>query len=111
VRRVGGFVSERQQAVMLHLARISISQVMLISFLMILGSFFFRRFNPMLMQWALYAGIILFISSFAILVFSRRSRRSGVEGRWRGRPVQYGYRRPGVGARLRRWLGGNRARR
>jgi hypothetical protein len=102
LRRVGGAISDRQRSVMRELSRISISQVMLTSFLMILGSFFFRRFSPLLMSWALYAGVVLFISSFAIMMFGRRSTRS-VEGRWRGREVAYEYTRPSLTQRVKRW--------
>lgn len=104
LRRIGSAISDRQQAVMRELSRVSISQVMLASFLLILGSFFFRRFSPVVMQWALYAGIVLFVSSFAILVFSRGSGGSSVQTRWRGREVTYQPGRSGIAQRLRRWV-------
>jgi hypothetical protein len=110
VRRLGTAISEKQQAVMRELSRISMSQVMLISFLMILGSFFFRRFSPLLMEWALYAGIVLFISSFGIMVFSRGGRRS-VQSRWRGREVAYQSTRASMTLRVRRWWASRRTRR
>jgi hypothetical protein len=104
LRRLGSAIADRQRSVMRELSRVSISQVMLASFLLILGSFFFRRFSPLFMQWALYAGIVLFISSFAILVFSRGAGRSSVQTRWRGREIAYPPAGPSVGQRLRRWL-------
>ncbi len=107
VRRFGAAVSERQRVVMRELSRISISQVMLVSFLMILGSFFFRDFSPLIMEWVLYAGVLLFISSFAIMMFTRGSARS-VEGRWRGRQVTYRYSRPTIVTRLQRWWASHR---
>jgi hypothetical protein len=110
VRRLGTAISDRQRAVMRELSRISISQVMLTSFLMILGSFFFRRFSPLLTSWVLYAGVVLFISSFAIMVFGRRSTRS-VEGRWRGREVTYHYSRVSLGQRVKRWWAARSTRR
>lgn len=110
VRRLGAAVSERQRAVMRELSRISISQVMLVSFLMILGSFFFRGFSPLLMQWVFYAGVVLFIASFAIMLFGRGTTRS-VEGRWRGREVSYRYARPSLSARLKRWWAARSTRR
>lgn len=112
VQRFGAKVQGLQHGLMRELSRISMSQVVLISFLMILGSFFFRRFNPVLMQWALYAGIALFVTSFAILMFSRGTGGAGgtVQQRWRGRTVEYrsGGARPVQ--RLRRWWA-SRARR
>ena len=80
-------IADRQRAVMRELSRVSISQVMLASFLVILASFFFRRFNPLVRQWALSAGSVLFISSCAILMFSRGSSGSSVQTRWRGREI------------------------
>lgn len=111
LHRAGSAISERQRAVMRLMSRISVSQVMLISFLMILGAFILLRRNPMLMNWVMWAGIILFVSAFAILVFSRGrgASGSGNETRWRGRTVDYDQ-GPSLSQRLRLWLSG-RARR
>src|SRR5690606_1644331 len=106
LRRFGAAVSERQRSVMRVMSRISISQVMLLAFLMILGSFILLRRNPMLMNWVMWAGIILFISSFAIMMFGRRGGGGGsVETRWRGQTVRYES-GPTLGQRLRRWWSG-----
>lgn len=101
IRRLGTAISLKQQAFMRQLTRLSVSQLMLASFLLILGSFFFRRFNPLLMQWVLYAGIVLFVSTFAIMIFSRGGVSSGQPQYWRGREL----RNQGepLQARLRRW--------
>ena len=107
LRRAGGAIASRQRAFARQIGRVSISQLILISFLIILGSFFFRRFNPLLMQWALYAGIVLFVSSFAILLFSRP--RSSSPRYWRGRELTY--RAEPITMRLRRWLASKRRRR
>ena len=101
LREIGTAISARQRAVARELARISLSQVMLVSFLMILGSFFFRRMSPLAMEWLMYAGIVLFVSSFAILMFSRRGG-STVEQNWRGRAIRY-QTGPTLSQRLRRW--------
>lgn len=107
--RVGAAVSRQQQAIARQLGRVSISQVMLLAFLMILGSFFFRRMSPLLMEWVMYAGIVLFVSSFAIMMFSGGPRGSGGgrQTKWRGRTVHYGphggHARPTLSQRLRRW--------
>jgi len=100
IRRFGNSIAEKQRAFARWLAGISISQVMLVSFLMILGSFFFRRFNPLMMQWVLYAGLVLFVSAFAIMVFSR-GRTSNQAQYWRGRQIES--RTEPVSSRLRRW--------
>ena len=108
LRRVGGAIAQRQQALLRYVSRVSLGQVMLVSFLMILGSFFFNRLNPLLMQWVLYAGIILLISSFAIYMFSKPA--AGQQPTfWRGRKIQY--RSEPLSARLRRWFGAMRNRR
>lgn len=107
LRRAGNAFASRQRALARQIGRISISQLILISFLIILGSFFFRRFNPLLMQWALYAGIVLFVSSFAILLLSRP--RSSSPSYWRGRKLDH--RSEPITTRLRRWLASKRHRR
>jgi hypothetical protein len=112
LRRLGGAISERHRAITARVAQISMSQVMLLAFLLILGSFFFRRMNPMLMNWVLYLGIILFVTAFAIMVFGRRGSggRSSSDARWRGREVEYqsrraqGQRGPTLAQRLRLWF-------
>lgn len=97
-------VSDGQRALLRQLSRFSISQVMLVSFIIILGSLFFRRAAPSLMVWALYAGIILFVSSFAIMMFTRRGSASGAT-RWRGRTVSYQPTRPSgsLSQRIQSW--------
>jgi hypothetical protein len=115
-KQLGSSIGERQRAIASQLGRISISQVLLISFLLILGSLFFRRFNPAVAGWVLVAGVILFITSFAILVFTRGSSTSsgpsGSPQRWRGREIEAGhYARQSPIDRLRRWWDMTRARR
>ena len=78
--------------------------MILASFLIVLGAFFFRRFNPAVMQWVMLAGIVLFVSSFAILVFTRGRSASG--GYWRGREI--GGRSASLAERLRRWFASRR---
>lgn len=111
LQRAGYAVADRVRAVARELSRISMSQVMLLAFLMILFSFVFRRANPLMMNWVLYAGIILFVSAFAILVFTRRGGGGGtVEQNWRGRTIRY-QTGPTLSQRIRRWFGSRRARR
>ena len=106
LRRLANYLSDAQRAVAKQIARVSIGQVMLASFLMILGSFFFRRFSPMLMQWVLVAGVVLFISSFAIMVFARGGGPSGPSQYWRGRVLNRGP--SSLVTRLRRWFSARR---
>lgn len=119
-RPVGDAVARRRRAVARQISRVSVSQVMLFAFLLILGSFFFREVG-VVAAWALYAGVILFVVSFAIMMFGNRGRlSSSQETVWRGRNVSYGttYRpatrgrvagrpaAPTLLVRLRRWWAG-----
>lgn len=108
--RVTSAVSAWQQGLARQLSRISVSQLMLASFLMILFAFFFRgRFLPgPLASWILIAGVILFVSAFAVMMFGK-SRSRTVEQRWRGRTIEYRT-GPTLSSRLRRWWA-SRARR
>jgi hypothetical protein len=113
-RRLGASIGERQRAFASQLGRISISQVLLISFLMILGSLFLRRALGPAATWILVAGVILFVTSFAIMVFSRGGRSGGggsSSQRWRGREIQAGYPQPSPLNRIRRWWDAKRTRR
>lgn len=101
-RRIGSSIAERQRAFASQLGRISMSQVMLASFLLILGALFFRRFG-IVSEWLLWGGVILFVVSFAILVFSRRTPSAATEERWRGRPIQHTQRYPTLAERIRMW--------
>ena len=98
-------IADWQQGVVRQLGRVSLSQLMLLSFLVILASFFFRgRMIPApLATWLLVAGVILFISTFSVTVFgSRGSTTSTREQRWRGRSVQQP-RGPSLQTRIRHW--------
>jgi len=101
LQRVGAAVSERVRGIARQLSRFSISQVMLLSFILIIASLFFRRAAPGMMTWVLYAGIILFITSFAISMLGRGGSSS--TPRWRGRNIQYQSSSPSLSQRLRYW--------
>jgi len=111
LRTLFSAIADRQRAVAGGLGRFSVSKMMLVSFLLILGSFFFRRFTPIVMNWVFVAGIVLFVSSFAILMFARGRGGGSVEQRWRSREIRYSTRRSRLAERLRRWWSGRRARR
>lgn len=105
LNRVTGRIVEVQRRVARNLGRISVSQLMLVSFLMILFAFFFRGRGvpPTVSSWLLLAGVVLFVSTFAVSIFGPRGARGGrVEQRWRGRTIEY---RTGTSLsdRVRRW--------
>lgn len=109
-RRIGDSISGALHGLMRELSRVSMSQVMLIAFLFILGSLFFRRFIPFAWPWMMYAGLVLFLTSFALMIVGSRGGGSATrqpERYWRGRPVSY--KADGLSGRMRRWW--NRQRR
>ena len=101
LRRLGTAISDRQRAIARELSRVSMSQMILLSFLMILGSFFLRRVSPLLMDWLMYGGVILFVVSFAAVMFGHRGG-SAYEQKWRGQPVRYQM-GPTLSERVARW--------
>ena len=107
--RFGTAIANQQRAVLARLSRIDMSQVMLLSFVLILGSLFLGRLlSPLVTQWVLYTGIALFMASFAMLVFGRKTSGgpgpTGSGPYWRGRQIDY--RAPSMADRARRWWGG-----
>ena len=105
--RITSAIAGWQQRVAREMGRMSVSQVMLLAFLMILFAFFFRgRGLPgPLATWILLGGVILFVSAFAVRVFARPGGGGGVEQRWRGRTIRYET-GPTLSQRLRRWWAG-----
>jgi hypothetical protein len=99
-------ISARQRELMQQFGHASLSQLILLSFLVILGSFFFRGLVPIAWPWLMYAGVILFLVSFTLMVFGggRGSISSAPRQYWRGREVDY--RPPTLVTRLRRWFSG-----
>jgi hypothetical protein len=79
------------------------SQLMLLSFVLILGSFFFRRFSPLIMEWVLYGGVALFVAAFAMMLWGRRGGGGREPQYWRGKQIEY--RQPSMGDLARRWFG------
>jgi hypothetical protein len=111
VHRLGDAVSTRVHAITRELSHVSLSQVMLLAFILILGSLFFRRVIPIAWPWMMYAGLVLFLTSFVLMVFGGgRGGGQSVSGQqhyWRGRPVSYSS--DSLSRRMRRWW--NRQRR
>ncbi|MBR73529.1 MAG: hypothetical protein CL872_01105 [Dehalococcoidaceae bacterium] len=67
--------------------KVSLNQLFLISVVLIILSLFFRRVNPILMQWLFILASILFIVSFAGLTLLKRENKK--EKYWRGRIIKY----------------------
>ena len=98
-------VSERQRTFMRRMSGVSLSQLMLLSFLIILGSMFFREIVRISWPWMMYAGVVLFLTTFTLMMFGG-SRGPSVPRQpqyWRGRPVSY--RQATLSQRMRRWWG------
>ena len=106
LRRIGDGVSAWQRTVVQELSKISLSQLVLLSFLLILGAFLIRGFGP-LGAWLMIAGVVLLVASLALMVFGGGSRRTRTQ-QWRGRTISYS--RDGLAQRIRRWFS-NRSRR
>jgi hypothetical protein len=104
--RITSRLSEVQRGIARRMGTISIGQMMLASFLLILFAFFFRGrgLPPTVASWLLLAGVILFVSAFAVSIFGPRSRGGSgtVEQRWRGRTIQY-QTGSSFSSRIRRW--------
>lgn len=100
--------SARQREWVRSLGRVSLSQLMLLSFLMILGSFFFRGIVPIAWPWVMYAGVILFIVSFGLVTLGggRNPMSQTPRQYWRGCEMEF--RPPTLSQRLRRWWGAKR---
>jgi hypothetical protein len=99
-------VSERQRTFMRRMSGVSLSQLMILSFLIILGSMFFREIVRISWPWMMYAGVLLFLATFALMMFggSRGGRTVPRQQQyWRGRPMSY--RQDALSYRLRRWFG------
>lgn len=110
-KRLGGAgsaFSSSAHNVTRELTRVSLSQMMLLAFVFILASLFLRSV-PFAWPWLLYAGLVLFLTSFVLMVVSGSRGGSGGGGGpqyWRGRPVSYDS--GGLSNRMRRWWGRQR---
>ena len=107
LRRIGDAVSTRQRAVARELSRISLSQLILLSFLLILGSFFLSRAGGPVGQWLLIAGVVLLVTSLGLMLFAG-GRRGGGTRQWRGRTISY--ESESLAHRLRRWFASRKTR-
>jgi len=109
-RKSSNAASSFMRALLAPLARISVQQVMLAALIIIVVGFFAMRMFPA-GRFVLIAGIILFLTSFALSFFNRSSAGSGAqpktEKRWRGQPINLDD-EPSLPNRIRDWLKGRR---
>ena len=106
LRRAGNGVSAWQRTVARELSRVSLSQLVLLSLLLILGAFFIRGIGP-IGTWIMIAGIALLVTSLALMVAGGGSGRSRTR-QWRGRTISYS--RDSFAQRIRRWFSSRRRR-
>lgn len=107
LRRIGDGVSAWQRTVVQELSRISLSQLVLLSFLLILAAFLIRGIGP-LGTWLMIAGVVLLVASLALMIFGGGGGGRARTQQWRGRTISYS--RDGLAQRIRRWFS-NRSRR
>ena len=108
LRHIGAAVAVRQRAVARELSRISLSQLILLGFLLILGSFFLVRLGGPIAQWLLIAGVVLLVASFGLMLFGGGRGGRGTTRQWRGRTIAYDS--DNLARRLRRWFGSRKSR-
>jgi hypothetical protein len=102
-RRGSDAAGSLARAIIEPLSRISLRHVMLTAIILVFVGFIGLRVNPLVGRWVLIAGVILFLTSFALSFFNRGapSRGPAVERRWRGQPLDL--EEPGLGERIRAW--------
>ena len=88
-------------ALLAPIGNISLRHVMLASLILIVVGFIGMRMAPMIGQWALIGGVILFLTAIALSIFHKPSAPR-IEKRWRGQPLDLN--EPTLGDRLRAWL-------
>ena len=107
-RRSSQMAGALGRALLRPVARISLRQVMLTSLALIVLAFFAMRIHPLFARYVIIAGVILFLTSFA-LSFVTRGAPPTVEKHWRGRPIELN--QPSLAERLRAWLQARRRQR
>ncbi len=99
-RRARNVFTETRDFFLSPLARVSLSQVMLIGLGLFIVALFLGRVDSTLARWTMIVGAILFLGGFALTLLSGRSGQQ--QKRWRGRVVEYG--EPALAERLRTWF-------
>ncbi len=103
-RRSSGAAASVVRALLAPFTRISIRQVMLTALVIIVVGFLAMRVHPIFGRYALIAGVILFVTSFALSFVNRSSDATppSVEKRWRGQPIDLNG--PSLPDRIKAWL-------
>ena len=84
-----------------ELSHASSTQMLLLSFVLIIIGFFFDDVLPFAGSWLLVAGALLFIVSFALTVFAPRRRSAPRRRYWRGHAISDDAKT--LAERIRRW--------
>ena len=103
-RRSSGAAASVVRAILAPFARISIQQVMLTALVIMVVGFLAMRVHPLYGRYVLIAGVILFLTSFALSFFSRSSDppQTSSDKRWRGQPIDLDG--PSLPNRIKAWL-------
>ncbi len=103
-RRSSGAVASVLRTILAPFTRISIQQVMLAALVIMVVGFLAMRIHPLYGRYVLIAGVILFLTSFALSFFSRSSDppQSSSDKRWRGQPINLDG--PSLPNRIKAWL-------
>lgn len=103
-RRSSGAAASVMRALLAPFTRIQIRQVMLTALVIIVVGFLAMRVHPIFGRYALIAGVILFLTSFALSFFNRSSGPPPPAGeqRWRGQPIDLNG--PTLPNRIKAWL-------
>ena len=106
IRRLGNTFFSRQHAVIRELSRVSLSQLVLLSFLLILGAFMIRGIGP-IGPWMMIAGVVMLVTSLALMLFGSSNSKSQSH-QWRGRTIYY--ETDNLSQKIRRWFRFRRSR-
>ena len=100
-RRLGGAASGFLQGLRGLMPRVSVGQMMLAAFLLIVLAYLLRVLDvPTLARYAVIAGLVLFLVAFALALGS--GGRTRYEKRWRGEVMNLSG--PSLGGRIRGWF-------
>ena len=102
-RRSSGAAASVVRAILAPFTRIQIRQVMLAALVIMVVGFLAMRIHPIFGRYALVAGVILFMTSFALSFFSRSSNPPpAADKSWRGQSIDLN--EPSLPDRIKAWL-------
>lgn len=108
-RRSSDAAQSAFRAILMPFTQISIRHVMLAGLIIIVIGFLGMRIHPIFGRYALVAGVILFLTSFALSFFNRSaSAPPTIEKRWRGQPIELN--EPSLADRIKAWFKNSRRR-